>query len=145
MICMLALFILRIGGHMTEKELRKLSRVELLEMLVEMSKQNERLQANLKNQAEQHQTQIDQIKNDYQNRIKDLQSKLYEKKLVIGKAGSIAEACLQINKVFEAAQASAEQYLFNIRNQGERCLEMERETEEKVSKRIADAENEMQK
>lgn len=35
-------------------------------------------------------------------------------------AGSIAEAALRINKVFEAAQQAADQYLENIRQHADR-------------------------
>lgn len=130
---------------MTDKELRKLSRVELLEMLVELSKQNEGLQNQLKEQEAQHQARIEEIEEDSRTRIAALQKQLEDKKVAIGKAGSIAEACLQINGIFEAAQASAEQYLVNVRNQEALCQEMEKATEEKASKRLADVEIEAHK
>ena len=74
---------------MTDKELRKLNRSALLEMLVEQSRENDRLRA-----------QVDEL----QRLLSDRQ------------AGSIAEASLQLNQVFEAAQQAAEQYLENIRS-----------------------------
>ena len=79
---------------MTDKELRKLNRSALLEMLVEQSRENDRLRA-----------QVD-----------ELQRLLSDRQLKINQAGSIAEASLQLNQVFEAAQQAAEQYLENIRS-----------------------------
>ena len=69
---------------MTDRELRKLRRSELLEMLIAQEKENERLQQALE------QAEIRRI--DAQN------------------AGSIAEAALKLNGVFEAADAAVRQY-----------------------------------
>lgn len=80
------------GRTVTDKELRKLKRVELLEMLVEQSKEVERLKVELESTRAQ----------------------LEERRILIEKAGSIAEAALQLNGVFAAAQAAADQYLSNI-------------------------------
>lgn len=80
---------------MTEKELRRLSRMDLLEMLLEQSKEVERLQAELETVKKQ----------------------LLDRRIMEREAGSIAEAALRLNKVFEAAQQAADQYLENIRSQ----------------------------
>ena len=81
---------------MTDKELRKLRRGELLEMLLEQTKENEALK----------------------NRIADLEARIDSREIVIKESGSIAEAALKLNGVFEAAQKAAEQYLENIRSKG---------------------------
>ena len=81
---------------MTDRELKKLRRVDLLEILVEQSREIERLRAELK----------------------EAQEKLESRTLVMEKAGSIAEAALQINKIFEAADAAAKQYLENVMAMG---------------------------
>lgn len=78
---------------MTDKELRKLSRAELLEMLLEQTKRIEALKAEL------------ELKN----------RELENRRIMIEKAGSIAEASLRLNEVFEAAQKAADQYLYNIK------------------------------
>ena len=83
----------RVGGYLTENELRKLSRIDLLELLLEKSRENEKLQE-----------ELDQVK-----------AQLAERNIKIEKAGSIAEAALALNGVFEAAQAAADQYLENLR------------------------------
>lgn len=82
---------------MTDKELRKLSRAELLEMLLIQSKEVERLRSEL----------------DETNR------KLNDKKILLENSGSIAEAALKLNKVFEVAQTAADQYLENIKQLNE--------------------------
>lgn len=76
-----------------KKELKKLSRAELLEMLLELSRENGSLRT----------------ENDA------LRERLSEKELKISESGSIAEAALKLNEVFEAAQAAADQYLLNIK------------------------------
>lgn len=77
---------------MTEKELKRLSRSELLEMLIGQMEENEKLKIDL----EQAQEQAD------------------SRQIAIDRAGSIAEAALALNGVFDAAQAAAAQYLENI-------------------------------
>lgn len=71
---------------MTDKELHKLSRKELLELMLEQSRQLDELREQLRQAQEQ----------------------LTSRRLLLNKAGSIAEAALQVNRVFEAAQAAAE-------------------------------------
>lgn len=78
---------------MTDRELRKLSRSELLEILLSQGKEIERLQ----------------------NELKTTKVKLKDKEILMSNSGSIAEASLKINGVFEAAQKAAEQYITNIR------------------------------
>ena len=78
---------------MTDKELHKLKRSELLEIMIEQGKEMERLQ----------------------RRLSEAEGKLQERRLVMENAGSIAEAALQINQVFEVAQQAADQYLESIR------------------------------
>ena len=78
---------------MTDKDLKRLRRDELLEMLIAQSKRTDQLQAELD----------------------AARAQLASRAIVLEEAGSIAEAALRINGVFEAAQAAAEQYLENIR------------------------------
>ena len=101
---------------MTEKDVQKLKRVELLEILVEQGKEIESLKAELE----------------------EANKKLADRKIRIDKAGSIAEAVCQINGVFEAAEAAAYQYVESVRymteNQEEICMRMELETKERCDK-----------
>lgn len=80
---------------MTDKELKRLKRVDLLELLIAQSRENDRLRTELE----------------------EVRSKLEAKEMTMKRAGSIAEAALQLNKVFEAAQAAADQYLLSVKAQ----------------------------
>ena len=82
---------------MTDRELRKLSRAELLELLLEESRENERLRAQLQ----------------------EMNEKLADRAIRIERAGSIAEAALQLNGVFQAAEEAAAQSLENVRRLAE--------------------------
>lgn len=107
---------------MTDNELRKLSRSELLQMLIQQMKENEELNAQLSS----------------------AQAKLQERQIHIDKAGTLAEAALLLNGVFEAAEAASQQYTENIRQLSERqqsiCEKLERESREKATRLVADAE-----
>ncbi len=82
---------------MTDKELRKLKRIEILELLLEQSRENERLRAE----------------------IEEMKKKLEDREIAIKESGSIAEAALKLNGIFEAAQKAADQYLENLKLQNE--------------------------
>ena len=113
---------------MTDQELRKLSRKDLLELLISQGHERDALQA-----------ELEQTKAALENR-----------QLCIEQAGSIAEASLQLNGVFEAAQAAAQQYLENIRQRSEHieeacakreaaCARLEAETQKKVDRQMQEA------
>lgn len=82
---------------MADAKLSKLKRADLLEMLLEQSKENEKLRAE----------------------IEELKQQLADRRIYMEQAGNIAEAALKINGVMEAAQAAAQQYLDNIKLLGE--------------------------
>ncbi len=107
---------------MTERELRRLSRADLLELLLAQRRENEQLRCIL-----------DQT-----------QAQLADRTIKIENAGSIAEASLQLNGIFTAAQDSCQQYLDNIRLMNDRqtqvCQQMEQETKEKCDRMVAEAE-----
>lgn len=85
--------------ELSDKELRKLKRVELLEMLLELSRENEALMLEL----------------EEKNRIIEaLNLQLENRKIDLKHAGTIAEASFKLNGVFEAAEKAAEQYLENL-------------------------------
>lgn len=77
---------------MTDKELRKLNRSELLELMLEQSREIDRLQAELTETREA----------------------LQERNLKIESCGSIAEAATEVNSLFRAAQRAADMYLLNV-------------------------------
>lgn len=106
---------------MTDRELKKLSRTDLLELLISESKENERLRGQLA-QAEQQ-----------------LQSRI----ITVEKAGSIAEASMQLSGVFQAAQDAAAMYLENIETlssrQKEICTRLEAESRQEADRRLTEA------
>lgn len=73
--------------------IRKMNRKELLELLMIQSKKIDGLEEEL----------------DKVNKLLD------SKKIILKEAGSIADASLKLNKVFEVAQQAADQYLDNIK------------------------------
>ncbi len=77
---------------MTDQELRRLSRADLIDIIYTLQQQKE--------QAEQQLAQA--------------QAQLQDRQLRLANAGSIAEAALSLNGVFDAAQA-ADQYLQAVR------------------------------
>ena len=77
---------------MTDKELQKLSRTELLELLLVQSRELDK-----KNQE-----------------LESLRAQLQTRQIALSQAGNIAEAALRLNGIFEAAQAAADQYLENV-------------------------------
>ena len=77
---------------MTEGELKKLNRAELLAMLISITQRCDKLEAELQEAYE----------------------KLDGRDIEISRAGTLAEAAIKINKIFEAADQAAAQYLANL-------------------------------
>ena len=106
---------------MTDKELKRLSRSELLEMLIAQMKENEALQS----------------------RLELAEAQLNDRKIAVEKAGTLAEASLSLNGVFQAAEAAAQQYLENIeRMSGQQetiCRNMQAEAETKAAEIVREA------
>lgn len=97
------------------KELRKLNRKELLEILLEQTKRIEELE----------------------NEIEELKEKVESKKIIFKNAGSLADASLQLSGIFTVAQEAAEIYLTNIKEL--KLNKMLKETERKCKKREKEA------
>lgn len=106
---------------MTEKELKKMSRSELLEMLIMQTEQN----------------------NTLKKALECAEKELENRSLLIHNAGSIAEATIQLHGVFEVAEAAAQEYLRHIRDlesrQEARCRELEEEARKKADEIITEA------
>ena len=77
----------------SQNPLRKLNKLQLLELLAQQEREMQMLRQQL--------AEKDALLADRQIRIEE--------------AGSIAEAALRLNGIFEAAQQAAEQYLSSIR------------------------------
>ena len=77
---------------MTDKQLKKLNRSELLELMLEQSREIDRLQEELE----------------------ETRAALTERNLKIDSCGSIAEAAAEVNYLFQSAQKAADMYLLNV-------------------------------
>ena len=107
---------------MTDKELKKLGRSDLLEILLEQSKE------------------ITALKNENS----ELRQKLEDRRIKYESAGSLADAAVNISGVMEAAQEAARIYLDNLKQSGadveeqkKKCAEME-EQSRRMAKRLLD-------
>lgn len=78
---------------MNTNDLKKLSRMDLLEMLIEQGEEVKKLRSLLA----------------------EAEEKLNQREIMVNEAGSIAEASLKLNGIFEAAQSASQQYLESIR------------------------------
>ena len=127
---------------LTENELRKFKRVELLELLLAQAKRNDKQKEQMKELAQDYEKEIQRQEKELQL----MKEKLDNKKIIIDKAGTLAEASLQLNGVFEAAQHAAQQYLDNLQDlyereeantvvkeqqSADRCAAMEQATKER--------------
>lgn len=123
---------------MTSKELRRLSRQDLLELLVRMQQENETLTA----------------------KVEELDERLQDRTIRIDSVGSLAEAALVLNAVFTDADKAVAQYKENVqrcyeeqqtaydkivKGAEERATEIIRSAEEKAAEIIRSAEEEKQK
>ena len=109
---------------MTDREMKKLSRSQLLEMLLTQAQEVKQLRADL---------ELAQIK-------------LESRQIQMTESGNIAEAALKLSGVCEAAQSAADQYLQNISALSERavenCQKMEEQTRKKCDEMVSTAEKE---
>lgn len=78
---------------MADKELRKLQKIELLEILVDQRKR------------------IDELEKE----LAETKQKLEERNIQIRTSGSIAEASLKLTNVFTEAQKAADLYVENVK------------------------------
>lgn len=106
---------------MNDKDLRRLTRTDLLEMLIEQSQEVENLKA----------------------RLAEAEVQLEQREIAVQNAGSIAEAALRLNGVFEAAEAACKQYQENIKRlsaqQEAICSRLEAESMQRAEQRLAEA------
>ena len=82
---------------MTDAQLKKLKRVELLELLVEQGEELEQTR----------------------ERLRKAEEALASRELRMQSAGTMAEAALKLNDVFAAADQAAKDYLAAVRNMKE--------------------------
>ena len=79
--------------ELSAKELKQLSRLDLLELLLKEIRRNRELEV----------------------RNTELEEKLKSREIFLSDAGNIAEASLKLSGIFEAAQRAADDYMANVR------------------------------
>lgn len=104
---------------MTDKELRRLRRDDLLQILINQQRQIDDLTA----------------------LVEDYEKQLAERRITIEQSGSLAEAALKLNGVFDAAQRAADQYVeetkhrvANLREETDGAIERARKQAEDILK-----------
>ena len=100
---------------MTDKELKKLSRSELLDMLIYQAEENKKLR----------------------DELEGARLELLKREIAIEKAGTLAEASMYMSGLFDSADRAAKIYLENIEQR-------KRETDEICQRKVAEAESRVQ-
>lgn len=98
------------GSKMTDKELRKLHREDLLQILISQQRQIDELTAALE----------------------DSENALNDKKIALEESGNIAEAALKLSGIFETAQQAADQYLGEMRARADEIVNKARAEAEAI-------------
>lgn len=110
---------------MINKELKHLSRKELVDIIYQLKKNEEELEAVIESQKKE----------------------LQEKKIRLSMAGSIADAAMSVTNVFSTAQMTADLYLQEIAFMKEEtekeCERKTQETEERVKAVLTDGEKKL--
>ena len=78
---------------MTDKELKRLDKTDLLKIAISQSQKIDALEAE----------------------IEELKARLASREIKMAKAGSIADVAMQVNQVFDHAQEAADMYYDNIK------------------------------
>lgn len=108
---------------MTDKELARLNRAQLLEMLIEKNTEISMLRAQLEEATAARPVVCS---------------------VPAQRVGSLAESALEVNRVFEAAQSAADQYLAaveqRVREQEATCARLEAESRENAEKLLLETE-----
>lgn len=116
---------------MTEKELRRLSRKDLLQILLEQSLELQQLSEQLE---------------DVKKQLEDTKHQLRGQTVKISQAGSLADVAMQVSGLMEAAQKTCKVYTDNIVRLSERqeriCANAEEESRKKAELLIAEAKQE---
>ena len=106
---------------MTDRQLRRASRADLLKLLLEQRKESEALR----------------------QQISQMEEQLQRRQIAIDQSGTLAEAALKLSGIFDAAETACQYYTENIRalsgRQEEICCAMEQETREKCERMMEQA------
>ena len=105
---------------MDDKQLKKLKREELLEIMLAQSEEIDRLTA----------------------RVAELEAEVSDRRIKFRKVGSLAEASLAATKYFEEAEKAAALYLENIKRVADRFAAEERQAGRPAPEKPAEEKNE---
>jgi hypothetical protein len=101
---------------MAKNDLRRLRRQDLLEMLIELSEENRQLR----------------------EKVDNLEAQVRDRTMRIEKAGSLADAAMQLTGIFQSAEEACDLYIHNTKL---RCQEMEAETKARCQKMLEQVQN----
>ena len=105
---------------MKARELKRMRRSDLLEMLLQMRKENDRLRQ-----------ELDEVR-----------QKLNSRHIAIEECGSLAEAVVKLNGLMEATQTVCDQYTYNVKlrceEAEEQCRLLEKATKKKCDQMLLD-------
>ena len=103
---------------MADRELRHMRRTELVEIIFALKQSEDQLKAE----------------------NAELTAKLEQRQIHLDSAGSIAQAALELNHVFEAAQAAADDYLASVRSVDRDAPQAKAEADQILAQARAEAE-----
>ena len=117
----------------------------------ELEAQKSQFEQTVESLKAQHQQDLDALREEHKEETAHLREELEQAKkslkkreIALNEAGSIAVAALQINGVFEAAQAASQQYIENIRSHSDRqaaiCAQRDVENRVEVERKLKEAE-----
>lgn len=117
----------------------------------ELEAQKSQFEQTVESLKAQHQQDLDALREEHKEETSHLREELEQAKkslekreIALNEAGSIAVAALQINGVFEAAQAASQQYIENIRSLSDRqaaiCAQRDMENRVEVERKLKEAE-----
>ena len=117
----------------------------------ELEAQKSQFEQTVESLKAQHQQDLDALREEHkeetahrQEERQQAKKSLEKREIALNEAGSIAVAALQINGVFEAAQAASQQYIENIRSLSDRqaaiCAQRDVENRVEVERKLKEAE-----
>lgn len=117
----------------------------------ELEAQKSQFEQTVESLKAQHQQDLDALREEHKEETAHLREELEQarkslekREIALNEAGSIAVAALQINGVFEAAQAASQQYIENIRSLSDRqaaiCAQRDVENRVEVERKLKEAE-----
>lgn len=117
----------------------------------ELEAQKSQYEQTVESLKAQHQQDLEALREEHKEETAHLREELEQAKkslekreIALNEAGSIAVAALQINGVFEAAQAASQQYIENIRSLSDRqaaiCAQRDVENRVEVERKLKEAE-----